>query len=157
MQTRRVFQPSMQRKSTASQAIRSARWRFVAFILAMFAATACSDAPLAPNEKIDQLDVERLMPSVNDAVSRLSPQIETSGIRDRVRYDLDQLHIALLDADARKVRFHTVVIADVLREYVGGPGGIGADSPDVDAIRLMLRAVSQVVHAGVQMGNGSGV
>jgi hypothetical protein len=157
MQTRRVFQPSMQRKDSATQAIVSARWRFVAFMFTLLTATACSDAPLAPNERIDQIDVERLMPSVNDAVTRLSPQIDNGGIRERVRYDLDQLHIALVDADARKVRFHTVVIADVLREYIGGPGGIAEDSPDVDAIRLMLRAVSQVVHAGVQVGNSSGV
>jgi hypothetical protein len=152
-----VFSTSEQQTSSRIQAAKTSLssaprcWRFSAFLFALVAATACSDAPLAPNEKIDAIDVERLRPSVEDAFGRLAPQLDNGGIRDRVSYDLGQLRIALDEADARKVRFHTVLVADVLHEYVDGPGGIGNDAADVDAIRLMLRAVSQVVRAGVQL------
>jgi len=126
----------------------------VATLAIALVVSACSDAPLAPSEKIAQADVERLMPSVVDALDRLAPQISNASVRERVTYDLQQLEIALEAADARNVRFHTVVTSDILTEYVQGSATVGQDAADVDAIRLMLYAVSRVVNAGVTFGNG---
>jgi hypothetical protein len=116
--------------------------------------SACSDAPLAPSEKIAAVDVERLMPSVVDALDRLAPQIANASVRERVTYDLQQLEISLEAGDARNARFHTVVTSDILTEYVQSSSSVGPDAPDVDAIRLMLHAVSDVVHAGLTFGSG---
>lgn len=119
---------------------------------AMLGTGACSDAPLAPEEKIATADVARLMPSVVDALDRLAPQIENAGVRERVTYDLQQLEVSLEARDARNVRFHTVVTSDILTQYLHG--GVGADGSEIDAIRLMLHAVSDVVRAGVTFGSG---
>jgi hypothetical protein len=124
--------------------------------ISLFAAAACSDAPLAPSEKLDAVDVERLMPSVVDAEDRLAPRIANGSVHDRVAYDLQQLETALAAGDASQVRFHTVVISDILTQYVQGMVTITPDAPDVDAIRLVLGAVSRVVHAGVTFDRSSG-
>ena len=116
--------------------------------------SACSDAPLAPQEKIAQSDIDRLMPSVVDALDRLAPQILNASVNERVTYDLQQLELALESGDERTVRFHTVVTSDILTEYVQNAPTVGPDAADVDAIRLMLHAVSDVVHAGVTFGSG---
>src|SRR5689334_20263204 len=116
--------------------------------------SACSDAPLAPQETIAQADIDRLMPSVVDALDRLAPQIKNASVNERVTYDLQQLEIALEAGDARTVRFHTAVVSDILTEYVQNASSVGPDAADVDAIRLMLHAVSDVVHAGVTFGSG---
>jgi hypothetical protein len=134
--------------------LKSGKHLSIATLALALIVSACSDAPLAPSEKIAQVDVERLMPSVVDALDRLAPQIANASVRERVTYDLQQLEISLEAADSRNVRFHTVVTADILTEYVQGASSIGPDAPDVDAIRLMLHAVSNVVHAGVTFGSG---
>jgi hypothetical protein len=130
-----------------------AAWKRASLAIVLFAIAACSDAPLAPSEKIATVDVERLMPSVVDALDRLAPQILNASVRERVTYDLQQLEVSLESADARNVRFHTVVTADILTEYVQNAVQNRVDGADVDAIRLMLFAVSQVVHAGVTFGS----
>jgi hypothetical protein len=145
-----------QQPGSASRAVVSFDWRLAVLAISMFAAAACSDSPLAPSEKIDQIDVERLMPTVVDAAERLAPRIENVSVRERVSYDMQQLETSLAAADAANVRFHTVVISDILTQYVQSMTTVAPDAPDVDAIRLTLHAVSVVVHAGVAFDRGSG-
>ena len=110
-------------------------------------ATACSDAITAP-PSIDPAVAARVLPSVEDARARLSLNIENTGVRDRVTYDLTQIEQSLASGDAQRVRFHVHLVGVILYDYKRGLGSVIADGPDVSAIALVLHAASQAAGGG---------
>lgn len=123
--------------------MKSRRYLVLAFALI---GAACSDS-IAPRT-IDPSVASRLMPSVEDARLRLTPNLENAGVRDRVAFDLTRIKEALDRGDGQGARDHVHVLGVILYDYKRGLGSVIADGPDVSAIALVLHAVSQVVGGG---------
>jgi hypothetical protein len=120
---------------------------YLLLALSLAASGACKDAITAP-PSIDPAVVARVMPSVQDARARLVLNLENTGVRERVSYDLGRIEDALNARDAQKVRYHVHLVGVILTDYKRGLGSVIADAPDVGAIVLVLHAVSQAVGGG---------
>lgn len=114
---------------------------------------ACSDVTTAPEQQqtIDRVAAARLMPSVTDARLRVSVGLDNAVIRQRVVHDLNELEVALANGDGQKARFHVRVVSTVLTDYRSQQGAATTDGAEVSAVMLALKAVSQVINAGIEL------
>lgn len=115
----------------------------LSLVAALLFAGACSDAVTAP-ETLDPEAVASVLPSVRDARTRLAPQIENAGVRERVLFDLEQLEQALSGNSAQNARFHARVSANLVAEYKGGRTA-ATDGPDVSALAITLYVIAQAI------------
>ena len=116
--------------------------------VALMTSGACADAITAPVESIDPAVAQRVLRPVEDARMRVAGNIENSGVRERVTYDLQKIEEALANGDAHQARYHVHLAATILSDYKKGLGSLMRDGPDVSAIALVLHTVATAVGGG---------
>jgi hypothetical protein len=119
---------------------------------ALMTSGACADAVTAP-PSIDPAIAARVLPPLEDARLRISGNLENTGVRERVTYDLEQIEAALAQGDAHKARYHVHLAATILGDYKKGLGPLMRDGSEVSAIALVLHSVAIAVGGGFDIAN----
>jgi hypothetical protein len=130
---------------------RIAKARGILILLGSLSLAACSDSSTAPQRSIDRVAAARVMPSVTDARVRLAVGIDNPSVRERVVHDLRELELALTNGDGEKARFHSGVLATVLKDYRSQQGSLTTDGADVSGIVLTLHAVSEAIEVRLDL------
>ncbi len=122
---------------------------WVGLALALGLSTACADAsPTEPIPRLDPALTAALLPSVEDAASRLLPAIADAGVAAELAMHLEDLEAALTAGNGERAGERVHAAARLLAAYAAGAAG--PDGPDVTAIRLMLAHTAVIVGAPLE-------